>query len=95
MVMATAKLARGGSPATARTIRFPKALRDRLAADAERCGRSFEAHVLAILRRHYGESVDLVPTPDLVLALATASLKGIPEADRRALTRRLRAEDGR
>jgi hypothetical protein len=56
VVMAMSKVAPGAAPATARTIRFPKRLRDRIAADAERCGRSFEAQVLAILRRHFGES---------------------------------------
>ena len=47
----------------ARTIRFPAALRDRLAADAERCGRSFEGQVIALLRRHYGEDVDIARRP--------------------------------
>jgi predicted Zn-dependent protease len=64
-------------------------LRAQLAADAERCGRSFEAHVLAILRHHYGESVDIAPTPGLVLALARASFEGISRAERARLTRRL------
>lgn len=85
--------ARSPSPRTARTLRFPEALRARIAADAERCGRSFEAQVLAILRRHYGEDVDIAPAPDAVLALATASLAGLPEADRRRVTRRLRDDD--
>lgn len=61
---------------TARTIRFPERLRAHIAADAERCGRSFEAQVLALLRHHYGESVDIAPTPTLVLALARGSLTG-------------------
>lgn len=73
----------------ARTIRFPAALRARIAADAERCGRSFEAHVIALLRRHYGEDVDIAPSPAEVLALAAASLAGVPAADRRVLTRKL------
>jgi len=76
--------------AVSRTIRFPKRLRDRVGADAERCGRSFEAQVLAVLKHHYGESVDIAPTPGFVLALARASLAGVPEADRRALTQKLR-----
>lgn len=75
----------------ARTIRFPEPLRARIAADAERCGRSFEAHVLAILRRHYGQDVDIAPPPEAVIALAAASFAGIPERDRRAITRRLGA----
>jgi len=31
----------------ARTIRFPTGLRDKIVADAERCGRSFEGQVIA------------------------------------------------
>jgi hypothetical protein len=73
----------------ARTIRFPAALRDRLAADADRCGRSFEGQVLALLRRHYGEDVDIAPSPSDILALASASLAGISGSDRRLLTRKL------
>lgn len=80
---------------TARTIRFPSRLRAQIAADAVRCGRSFEAHVLAILRHHYGESVDIAPTPALVLALAKGSLEGIPDADRRRLARRLSESERR
>jgi len=78
----------------ARTIRFPASLRDRIAADAERCGRSFEAQVLALLRRHYGEDVDIAPAPAEILALASASLADIEPADARALLKRLR-ESGR
>jgi hypothetical protein len=74
----------------ARTIRFPAALRDRLAADADRCGRSFEGQVIALLRRHYGEDVDIAPGPDDILALASARLAGVPASDLRLLTRRLR-----
>jgi len=55
LVMLTAR--RRAEGAIARTIRFPRRLRERIAADAERCGRSFEAHVIAVLRRHYGEDV--------------------------------------
>jgi len=79
---------------TPRTIRFPEALRRRLAAEAQRCGRSFEAQVLAVLRSHYGENVDLAPPPDKILALALGSLAGIPEADRQRIARRMR-ESGR
>lgn len=78
---------------TARTIRFPERLRIQIAADAERCGRSFEAQVLAILRHHYGESVDIAPTPALVLALARGSLTGVSEADQAELTQRLTLPD--
>jgi hypothetical protein len=77
----------------ARTIRFPAVLRDRLAADAERCGRSFEGQVIALLRRHYGEDVDIAPSPADILALASASLDGVSASDRRLLTRRLKETD--
>ena len=62
----------------ARTIRIPGALRKKIAADAERCGRSFEGQVIALLRRHYGEDVDIAPSPAGILALAVASLADIP-----------------
>jgi hypothetical protein len=74
----------------ARTIRFPASLRERIANDAERCGRSFEGQVLALLRRHYGEDVDIAPSPNDILALATASLADVPAGDARALVRRLK-----
>jgi hypothetical protein len=79
---------------TARTIRFPEPLRHRIAADAERCGRSFEAHVLALLRRHFGESVDIVPPPDSLLGLAFRTAEGISDEDWSGVTRRL-GEEGR
>jgi hypothetical protein len=75
---------------TARTIRFDAELRDRISADAVRCGRSFEAQVIALLRRHYGEDVDIAPAPADILALAAASLANIPSADLRLLTRKMR-----
>ena len=74
----------------ARTIRFPASLRERITSDAERCGRSFEGQVLALLRRHYGEDVDIAPSPNDILALATASLAEVSAADARALVRRLK-----
>jgi hypothetical protein len=77
-----------------RTIRFPGALRAKIAADAERCGRSFEAQVIALLRRHYGEDVDIAPRPEAILALATASLADVQGSDLRTLTTRL-TEAGR
>jgi hypothetical protein len=83
-----ARLARLRDAAIARTIRFPAPLRARLAADAERCGRSFESHVIAILRRHYGEDVDLAPLPDAILALARASVAGMTGADQRSVSGR-------
>jgi hypothetical protein len=73
----------------ARTIRFPPLLRDRIDADAQRCGRSFEAQVVALLRRHYGEDVDIAPTPDTILSLARGSLVGMSEAEQDFVTRRL------
>ena len=79
----------------ARTIRFPAALRDRLAVDAERCGRSFEGQVIALLRRHYGEDVDIAPSPADILALASASLADVPASDRRLLTRKLHEREQR
>jgi hypothetical protein len=77
-------------PTIARTIRIPAALRKRIAADAERCGRSFEGQVIALLRRHYGEDVDIAPGPAGVLALALASLADVPVSERDLLTRKLR-----
>jgi hypothetical protein len=69
---------------------MPVALRKRIAADAERCGRSFEGQVIALLRRHYGEDVDIAPGPAGILALAIASLADIPVSERDILTRKLR-----
>jgi len=73
----------------ARTIRMPAALRKRIAADAERCGRSFEGQVIALLRRHYGEDVDIAPGPAGILALALATLADVPASERDLLTRKL------
>ena len=73
----------------ARTIRIPAALRKRIAADAERCGRSFEGQVIALLRRHYGEDVDIAPGPAGILALALATLADVPTSERDLLTRKL------
>jgi hypothetical protein len=93
LVMPAAKpLARTEAP-VARTIRFPPRVRDRIAEDAERCGRSFEAQVIAILRRHFGEDVDLAPSPDAILSLARGSLSGVSREEQRRLTRRLREDD--
>jgi hypothetical protein len=75
----------------ARTIRFPAALRDRIAADAERCGRSFESQVIALLRRHYGEDVDIAPSAAEILAMATGSMAQISAADARLIERKLKA----
>lgn len=86
-------LARTDAPA-ARTIHLPARLRERIEADAERCGRSFEAQVVAILRRHYGEDVDIAPAPSSVLALAQGSLAGMTRAEQRLVSTRLRERDG-
>jgi hypothetical protein len=83
-----------GTKPIGRTVRFPQSLRARIASDAERCGRSFEGQVIALLRRHYGEDVDIAPAPDTVLSLAVGSLAGIPGPERVKLTRRLREEPG-
>jgi hypothetical protein len=77
----------------ARTIRFSVALRKKITADAERCGRSFEGQVIALLRRHYGEDVDIAPGPDGILALAVASLADIPASERDPLTRKLQERE--
>ncbi len=46
--------------------------------------------MLALLRRHYGEDVDIAPAPNEILALATASLADVPAADARQLLRKLK-----
>jgi hypothetical protein len=79
--------------AVARTIRIPASLRKRIAADAERCGRSFEGQVIALLRRHYGEDVDIAPGPAGILALAVATLAEVPASERDLLTRKLRERE--
>lgn len=56
--------------------------------DAERCGRSFDAQVVAILRRHYGEDVDIAASPELVLSLARGSLQGLSAGDVKELNTR-------
>jgi hypothetical protein len=87
--MSRSSIATAQDAPVARTIRFPSALREKIAADAERCGRSFDGQVVALLRRHYGEDVDIAPSPKDIIALAAASLADIPDADLRSLTRRL------
>jgi hypothetical protein len=93
--MANPRATRNADTAIARTIRFPRRLRERIAADAERCGRSFEAHVIAILRRHFGEDVDIAPTPRTIIALAKGSLAGLSRADQKLVTGRLVENDSR
>ena len=76
--------------AVARSVRFPVALREKIAADAERCGRSFDGQVIALLRRHYVDDiVDIAPTPTEILAMAAASLADVSASGRRSLTCRL------
>jgi hypothetical protein len=93
LVMARPKAANHEAGSVARTIRFPESLRTKIAADAERCGRSFESQAIAILRRHYGEDVDIARAPSEILALAAASLAGVPEREIGRLTRRLRESE--
>jgi hypothetical protein len=88
--MARPKVAGHQAGPVARTIRFPEGVRERIAADADRCGRSFEGQVIALLRRHYGEDVDIAPAPSKILGLAAASLAGMSEREIGRLTRRLR-----
>ncbi|HYU34850.1 MAG TPA: hypothetical protein VEW48_22090 [Thermoanaerobaculia bacterium] len=88
--MSRSAVAHAQVTAIARTIRFPAGLRDKIAADAERCGRSFEGQVIALLRRHYGEDVDIAPSPTEILALAAASFEDIPASDLPLLTRKLK-----
>ena len=93
LVMSRRATANPQESTIARTIRIPAALRRRIAADAERCGRSFEGQVIALLRRHYGEDVDIAPTADGIIALAVASLADIPASERKLITRKLRERD--
>jgi hypothetical protein len=46
--------------------------------------------LIALLRRHYGEDVDIAPEPARILAMAIASLAEIPTSERNRLTRKLR-----
>jgi hypothetical protein len=45
--------------------------------------------VIALLRRHYGEDIDIAPRPAGILALAVASLADIPASERDPVTRKL------
>ena len=94
LVMATTIRTGRSETAISRTIRFPERLRARIGADAKRCGRSFEGQVLALLRRHYGEDVDISKASSEVLNLAVASLAGISKTESRRLTRKLSEEAG-
>jgi hypothetical protein len=78
LVMSRQATIHAPEPTVARTIRFPAELREKIAADAERCGRSFDGQVIALLRRHYGEDVDIAPSPAEIIALAVASLADVP-----------------
>lgn len=79
--------------AVVRTIRIPVRLCGQIQADAKRCGRNFEGQVIALLRRHYGEDVDIAPRPAAILALAVASLADVPAPNLPVLTRKLREEE--
>jgi hypothetical protein len=48
-----------------------------------------EAHVLAILRKHFGEDVDIAPAPHAIIALARESLAGLSVRDQKLVTARL------
>ena len=91
--MLRSALARTSQTPHGRTIRFPGALREKIAADAGRCGRSFEGQVIALLRRHYGEDVDIAPHPSEILALASASFADLSQSDLSALTKKLVGKD--
>jgi len=65
------------------------ALREKIAAEAERCGRSFDGQLIALLRGHYEKDIDIAPNPAEILALAAASLADIPAAELRSLTPKL------
>ncbi len=82
--------AKADAPTVARTIRFPATVRGMIAADAERCGRSFEQHVVAILRSHYGDDVDLSPSVEGTLALARLGVLGISDAEQEQMWGRKR-----
>ena len=93
--MASSRTARKTRTAIARTIRFPRRLRERIGADAERCGRSFEAHVIAILRSHFGEDVDIAPAARAIVGLAKGSFAGLSRSDQELVTGRLVETDSR
>jgi len=93
LVMSQRAAVRPQESPVARTIRIPAALRKKIAVDAERCGRSFEGQVIALLRRHYGEDVDIAPGPAGILALAVASLADIPASERELITQKLRERE--
>jgi hypothetical protein len=93
LVMLRSATVRTSQAPLARTIRFPGALRERIVSDAERCGRSFEGQVISLLRRHYGEDVDIAPHPTDILALAAASFADLSESDLAALTKRFMEKD--
>jgi hypothetical protein len=49
--------------------------------------------VISLLRRHYGEDVDIAPSPAEILAMATGSLAGIPVADVRLIEQKLKTRE--
>jgi hypothetical protein len=51
--------------------------------------------MIASLRRHYGEDVDIAPSPTEVLALARASFAEIPAADSMRMQQTLPRRFGR
>lgn len=49
--------------------------------------------MIALLRGHYRDGVDIAPSPTQILALATASMADISAADAREIERKLKAGD--
>jgi hypothetical protein len=92
-ISGVARSALAHDTSVARTVRFPSDLRDRITADADRCGRSFEGQVIALLRRHYGQDVDIAPSLNEILALAKASLADISSTDADVVLRKLKSAE--
>lgn len=47
--------------------------------------------MIALLRRHYGQDVDIAPSPAEILTLAKASLADISATDADAVLRKLKS----
>ena len=45
--------------------------------------------MIALLRRHYGEDVDIAPSPEMILSLARESLARMSRAEKNLIARRL------
>lgn len=77
------------STTVTRTLRLPSGLHEKISADARRCERTFNRQVIALLCRHYGDDVDIVPRPAEILGLAAASFADVPITDLELLTQKL------